>query len=65
MSLTAEERHSLYWLMRGDYARSERNTPRQTIKMGDHVFTPHFLNDFYQLKGICFIEQKRVRLEIN
>lgn len=34
-------------------------------KMGDHVFTPHSLNDFYQLKGICFIEQKRVRLEIN
>lgn len=32
MSLTAEERHSLYWLMQGDDARSQRNTLRQTIK---------------------------------
>ena len=64
MSLTAEERHSLYWLMQGDDARSERNTLRQTIKWATTflLFIPWTICINWK---VSVSPSRRVRPEIN
>lgn len=64
MSLTAEERHYLYWLMQGDDARSERNRLRQTIKWATTFLLLIPWTICINLK-VSVSPSRRVRPEIN